>query len=77
MLCRKELAAADTPDEMRKTLMDEYKDAFANPMVAASRGYIDDIIEPSETRAVLASCLEILKSKREIRPQKKHGLIPM
>lgn len=77
VLYRRELAAADNPDALRTELIEEYRSAFANPYIAASRGYIDDIIEPSQTRAVLANCLEILKSKREIRPQKKHGLIPM
>jgi len=77
VLYRKDLEASDNPDELRKKLTDDYKNKFANPFVAASRGYIDDIIEPSETRAVLVNCIEILKAKREVRPQKKHGLIPM
>jgi len=77
VLYRRELDASDTPDDLRTKLVTEYKEAFANPYIAAARGYIDDIIEPSETRAILARSLEILKSKRELRPQKKHGLIPM
>ncbi len=77
VLYRKQLDASDDPDALRAQLMDDYKTTFANPYVAASRGYLDDIIEPSQTRATLASCLEILRAKRTWRPQKKHGLIPM
>ena len=61
----------------RQERIDEYSDAFANPYVAAGRGLLDDIIEPAETRVYIAQSLQILKAKRELRPQKKHGLIPL
>ncbi|PKK83202.1 MAG: methylmalonyl-CoA carboxyltransferase [candidate division Zixibacteria bacterium HGW-Zixibacteria-1] len=77
VLYRKEIAdAADPKAEMAKKL-EEYKDAFANPYFAASRGLVDEILEPADTRPYLAACLEVLKAKRELRPQKKHGLIPL
>jgi len=56
---------------------EEYKDTFTNPYVAAGRGYIDDIIDPAETKIAIATSLEALRTKREMRPQKKHGLIPL
>ena len=62
---------------MRAEKMDEYTEKFSNPYVAAARGMVDDVIEPADTRAYIALSLEILKSKREIRPEKKHGLIPL
>jgi methylmalonyl-CoA carboxyltransferase 12S subunit len=77
VLYRKELAEAEDVDAARKEKMDEYTDQFSNPYVAAARGMVDDVIEPADTRAYIALSLEILKSKREIRPEKKHGLIPL
>ncbi len=77
ILYRKEIEAAENPAQMREKLSAEYRETFANPYVAAARGYLDDIIEPAETRIYLAASLEVLKSKRELRPQKKHGLIPL
>ncbi|MBN1296470.1 acyl-CoA carboxylase subunit beta [bacterium] len=77
VLYRKDLQDSDAPDELRNRLVREYKETFANPYIAAARGYIDDIIEPAETRSILSGSLEILKAKRELRPQKKHGLIPL
>lgn len=77
VLYRKELDAADDPKAMRNDLIAEYKGVFANPYFAAGRGYIDDIIEPSQTRVVLAAALDVIKAKRVWRPQKKHGLIPL
>ena len=61
----------------RKELIEQYRETFANPYVAAGRRLVDDIIEPSETRAYLAQALESLHAKRELRPPKKHGLIPL
>jgi propionyl-CoA carboxylase beta chain len=55
----------------------EYREKFANPYVAASRGYIDDVIEPRETRSRLINALEMLSNKRDINPAKKHGNIPL
>ena len=57
--------------------MNEYRETFANPYVAAGRRLVDDIIEPAETSKYLAEALESLHTKRELRPQKKHGLIPL
>jgi methylmalonyl-CoA carboxyltransferase large subunit len=77
VLYRKEISEAKDQDSERKNRIDEYRETFANPYVAAAHGLVDDIIEPAETRLYLASALEILKAKRELRPQKKHGLIPL
>ncbi len=69
----------DAPDKVarRKELIDLYRNAFSNPYVAAGRRLVDDIIEPSETRKYIALALEALHTKRELRPPKKHGLIPL
>ncbi|MCZ7651206.1 MAG: acyl-CoA carboxylase subunit beta [Thermoanaerobaculia bacterium] len=77
VLNRKEIESAEDPEAEVRHRVAEYQRTFSNPRVAAGRGMIDDIIEPSETRLYLASALEVLKAKRELRPQKKHGLIPM
>lgn len=77
ILGRKELADTDDPEALRKKMVDDYRDRFANPYVAASWGYIDDIIEPSETRARLISAFEMLRNKRDENPPKKHGNIPL
>ena len=73
---KKEIDEAENPAEMRKQKIQEYKDKFANPFVAASKGYIDEVIEPSETRARLIHSLEISASKVDPRPAKKHGIPP-
>ncbi|HEY3388802.1 MAG TPA: acyl-CoA carboxylase subunit beta, partial [Prolixibacteraceae bacterium] len=73
---KKEIDEAENPAEMRKQKIQEYKDKFANPFVAASKGYIDEVIEPSETRARLIHSLEISGSKVDPRPDKKHGIPP-
>ncbi|MBT3318025.1 methylmalonyl-CoA carboxyltransferase, partial [bacterium] len=77
VLYRKDITEADDSDAARLEKINEYSETFANPYVAASRGLVDDVIEPSDTRVYIAQALQILKSKREFRPQKKHGLIPM
>ena len=77
VIYRKEIAGADDPAAARRQKLDEYTEAFANPYEAAAHGLVDDIIEPADTRIFIAQSLEILKSKREQRPQKKHGLIPL
>jgi methylmalonyl-CoA carboxyltransferase large subunit len=74
---RREIDAAEDKVERRKELVDEYRDTFSNPYVAAGRRLVDDIISPAETRRYLARALESLHGKRELRPQKKHGLIPL
>lgn len=77
IIFRREIEAAEDKNAKRKEKIDEYRDTFANPYVAASRGYIDDVIEPSETRVKIAKALEMLVSKRESRPAKKHGNLPV
>ena len=77
VLYRKEIAAAEDPEAERARLMAEYSAKFSTPYVAAAQGMVDDVIEPAETRAYIALSLELLKSKRAIRPEKKHGLIPL
>ncbi len=77
ILYRREISEADEPDAEKEQRIEEYKNMFANPYFAASRGLIDEIVEPAETRPYLAATLEVLKAKRELRPQKKHGLIPL
>jgi acetyl-CoA carboxylase carboxyltransferase component len=74
---RREIKEAADPVAKRKEKIEEYKALFSNPYCAASRGYIDGVIEPSETRPRLIEALEILCTKRELRPPKKHGNIPM
>ncbi len=77
IIFRKELAQAEDPVERKSELVTEYREKFANPYVAASRGYIDDIIEPRETRPRLVNALEMLANKRDANPSKKHGCIPL
>ena len=77
IIFRKELAEAADPVAKKAELVKEYREKFANPYVAASRGYIDDVIEPRETRARLINGLELLAHKRDSNPQKKHGNIPL
>ncbi len=77
ILYREELAEADDPDARRDELIEEYREEFANPYTAADRGFLDDVIEPTETRARLVDDLHMLKSKREQTPDKKHGNLPI
>ena len=77
IIFRKELAEAKNPEQRKKELVAEYREKFANPYVAASRGYIDDIIEPRETRPRIINALEMLSNKRDSNPAKKHGNIPL
>jgi len=77
ILYRRELKAADDPDALRKQLIDEYNEKFANPYVAAEMGYLDDVIEPRQTRPRLIRALHSLRNKRQSLPAKKHGNIPL
>jgi len=77
VLYRKEIEEATNPAEMRQEMIAKYTETFANPYIAAARGMVDDVIEPADTRLYVAQALEVLKSKRVTRPQKKHGLIPL
>jgi acetyl-CoA carboxylase carboxyltransferase component len=77
IIFRDRLAAADDPEAERKQLAAEYEDRFANPYVAASRGYIDDVIMPSETRPRVIAALRMLEGKRDRNLPRKHGNIPL
>lgn len=77
IIFRKELAAAEDPEARRLELVEEYKARFASPYVAASRGFIDDVIEPRHTRRLLIATLRTLKGKRVTPPSRKHGNIPL
>ena len=73
----KELATAENPEELRERRLKEYADLWINPYMAAERGYVDDVIEPEDTRRILIRSLEVLENKTEERPWKKHGTIQM
>lgn len=77
IIFRRELNESDSPDERKTELVDEYRERFATPYIAAQRGFVDDIIEPRETRARLINGLNILQNKRDSNPPKKHGNIPL
>jgi acetyl-CoA carboxylase carboxyltransferase component len=74
---RKEIMASDDPVARKAQLVEEYTERFANPYQAAERGYVDDVIDPQETRVKLIAGLELLRSKREELPQRKHGNVPL
>jgi acetyl-CoA carboxylase carboxyltransferase component len=74
---RRELQQAANPAERRKELVAEYSAKYANPYAAAERGYIDDVIDPAETRIKLIAGLKMLQSKREELPKRKHGNMPL
>ena len=74
---RKAIAAAENQDEMRQKLIKEYEDKFSNPYVAAARGYIDDVIDPAETRSKIIKALDMLKNKDQKNPPCKHSSIPL
>jgi methylmalonyl-CoA decarboxylase subunit alpha len=76
IIFRKEIMSSDNPDEMRKKKVKEYKEKFANPYVAASKGYVDAVIEPGETRKILMHSLEVSENKVITMPDKKHGIPP-
>jgi acetyl-CoA carboxylase carboxyltransferase component len=77
IIFRKELEKAADPIQRKAELVTEYREKFASPYVAAERGYIDDVIEPKETRPRLINALEMLSNKRDANPAKKHGNIPL
>jgi acetyl-CoA carboxylase carboxyltransferase component len=74
---RKELEEAGDPEARRDELVADYREQFANPYVAAERGYVDEVIEPRRTRPVLIDALQTALTKREPRPRRKHGNIPL
>ncbi|MEI7553671.1 MAG: acyl-CoA carboxylase subunit beta [Chloroflexota bacterium] len=77
IIFKDQIEKSDNPDKTRKQLEAEYTEKFASPYVAAGRGYIDDIIEPKDTRFKIITALEMLKNKRDTNPPKKHGNIPL
>ncbi|HEX3897716.1 MAG TPA: acyl-CoA carboxylase subunit beta [Mycobacteriales bacterium] len=77
ILHRRSLAAAPDPEATRKELVADYEDHFANPYIAAERGYVDAVIKPSATRVEVIRALRLLRTKRESLPPKKHGNIPL
>ncbi|MBV9677854.1 MAG: acyl-CoA carboxylase subunit beta [Acidobacteriaceae bacterium] len=77
ILYRRELQSAEDPQATRQARIDEYRNRFANPFVAAERGYVDDVIEPHETRGKVIRALRMLANKTDTMPRKKHGNIPL
>ena len=77
IIFRKEIETAAEPETRRAELIEEYTERFANPYIAAERGYVDDVIDPRDTRRVLARSLAMLRTKREQLPQRKHGNLPL
>jgi len=77
IIFRKELEGAPDPEARQRELVEEYSERFANPYVAAERGYVDDVIDPRDTRAVLSRSLDMLRTKQEKLPQRKHGNMPL
>jgi len=77
IIFRRELEKAKNKDKKKAELVADYREQFANPFVAAGRGYIDDVIEPRDTRPRLINALEMLTNKRDQNPAKKHGNIPL
>jgi acetyl-CoA carboxylase carboxyltransferase component len=77
IIFRKEIAAAEDAIAAREQKIEEYRNKFSNPYIAAARGYVDDVIDPATTRGRLINALEMLAGKRENRPAKKHGNIPL
>ncbi len=73
----KQIASAEDPEDMENLLIAEYTEKFANPYIAAERGYIDEVIEPRRTRSALIAALEMLRNKVDSNPKKKHGNIPL
>ncbi|MEX0664182.1 MAG: acyl-CoA carboxylase subunit beta [Acidimicrobiia bacterium] len=77
IIFRKEIETSADPETRRAELIEEYTERFANPYIAAERGYVDDVIDPRDTRRVLARSLAMLRTKREQLPQRKHGNLPL
>jgi acetyl-CoA carboxylase carboxyltransferase component len=77
ILYKRELDAADDPEALRTARVAEFREKFANPYVAASRGFIDEVIHPRQTRGKLIAALAGLETKRDRNPPKKHGNIPL
>ena len=74
---RRDLIESDDPVRLRRELIDDYEERYATPYIAAERGFIDDVIDPADTRRVLARSLDLLRGKREDLPKRKHGNVPL
>ena len=74
---RRDLARADDPETLRAQLIDDYEERYATPYIAAERGFIDDVIDPAETRQIIARALDLFRGKREELPKRKHGNVPL
>jgi propionyl-CoA carboxylase beta chain len=74
---RRELQRAEDPEKLRRQKVEEFRERFANPYTAAERGWVDAVIEPHDTRPKLISALQMLDTKRDTVPPKKHGNIPL
>ena len=77
IIYRDEISKSDDPEATRRELVEDYQDRFTNPYTAANRGYLDDVIDPADTRIRVIDALNMLASKRETLPSKKHGNIPL
>ncbi|MDT8367685.1 MAG: acyl-CoA carboxylase subunit beta [Longimicrobiales bacterium] len=77
VLFRREIAESDDPEAATEARIEEYRERFANPYIAAARGYVDDVIDPRDTRPRLISALDMLRNKRDENPPRKHGNIPL
>jgi acetyl-CoA carboxylase carboxyltransferase component len=77
ILYKKEIEESEDPEATMEKLVQDYTNRFANPYMAAERGYIDDVIEPARTRPILIRCLEMLETKKDSNPPRKHGNIPL
>ena len=77
ILYRREITAADDPAAAADARQQEYATRFANPYAAAGRGYVDDVIDPRETRARVISAFDMLQNKRDSNPPRKHGCMPL
>jgi acetyl-CoA carboxylase carboxyltransferase component len=77
ILFARDIKASKDPEKRRAELLEEYRRKFANPLLAAQRGYIDEVIEPKTTRRKLIAALQFLKNKKVARIEKKHGNIPL
>jgi acetyl-CoA carboxylase carboxyltransferase component len=77
ILNRKELQTSKNPEELKSRLVSEYKEQIANPYIAEEKGYIDEVIDPQNTRRILISSFALLENKYEQKPPRKHGNMPM
>src|SRR6202040_3621288 len=77
IIYRRELAAADDQEALRRAKVEEFRERFANPFIAAENGFLDDVIEPRQTRPRVIRALRMLETKVDTMPRKKHGNIPL